>query len=323
MALGVLLPGFDDPTALAPRLESLGYDALWVGELWGADAFVRLATLAGVVDDIALGTAIANVYGRSPATLAQAAATLDGVADGPVRLGLGTSTPEAVENLHGLDFDRPVRRLHETAELVRAFTAGEGRVGYDGELVSVADVPALDADVPVYVAALGSTSRRMAGRVAHGWLPHNVPFDRLDEAFEAVAVSAREAGRDPEAIRVAPYVPAAVSDDAAAARDAVRDHLAYYVGSGDGYRRAVGAAFPDRAERIASAWRAGDRREARGIVTDEMVAALGVAGTPDDARERLRALAARDVVDDPIVVVPESADAATAERTVTALAGVV
>ncbi len=320
MARGVLLPSLSGMTVIefGTWIEELGYDAIWTGELWGADSFVQLTALAEHTD-LALGTSIANVFSRSPATLASAAATLDERADGPVRLGVGPSTPKAIEDLHGIDYDRPVRRMHEAAELIQAYT-GEGRIGYDGEIFSVRDFPGLDADVPVYTAALGSAARRATGRVADGWLPHNIPFADLPEAFDTVAETAREAGRDPEEIAVAPYVPAAVAGDTDEARDVVRGHLAYYVGSGEGYRRAVGRAFPDAADRVADAWHAGERERARTEVTDEMVAALGVAGTSEDARAQLDELAALDVIDEPIVVVPTNADDETVERTVEALA---
>jgi 5,10-methylenetetrahydromethanopterin reductase len=320
MSTGLLAqPAALDVPSTAERAESLGYDRFWTGELWGRDSFVALTAAAERTDVIGLGTAIVNVYGRSPATLAQAAATLEDVSDGRFTLGLGTSTAKAIEDLHGMDFDNPARRTHETAELVRAFLTGEDRVSYQGELFDVADFPALGADVPVYTAALGPAMRRATGRTADGWLPHNIPFDRLPDAFETIAEAAREAGRDPEAIDVAPYVPAAVADDPEDAKDEIRGHVAYYVGSGEGYRRAVADAFP-AAEDVAEAWQNGDRGAARAAVTDEMVAALGVAGTPEVAREQLEAVQDVSVIDEPIVVIPGAADPDTAERTMEALA---
>lgn len=310
---------YDDFVDFTARAESLGYDGVFTTELWGRDAFVVLTRAAEVTDHVTLGTAIANVYGRSPATLAQAAATLVDAAGDRVRLGLGTSTAKSIEDLHGMAFENPPRRLHETVELTKAFLGGDGRVSYDGELFSVADFPALDADVPVYAAALGPSNRRATGRTADGWLPHMIPFDALGEAFETIAGAAREIGRDPDEIQVAPYVPSAVSDDPEEAEAIVRGHVAYYVGSGEGYRRAVAAHF-DATERVAEAWREGDRAGARAAVTDEMLAALTVAGTPADAREQLAAVAAFDAVDEPIVVVPNGSDPAVTERTVEALA---
>ncbi|WP_117593232.1 LLM class flavin-dependent oxidoreductase [Haloprofundus halophilus] len=321
-SLGLLLPDVaaESPASVAERAEELGYDAVWVSELWGTDAFVQLAELAMRTETVGLGTAIVNVFSRSPAVIAMAAASVERLAPGRVTLGVGASTPKAVEDLHGTSYDQPVRRIHETVELVKAYLSDADAVDYDGELFEVADFPGLDADVPVYNAALGPANRRATGRVCDGWIPHNIPFEGLSEAFDVVADAAREAGRDPENIAVAPYVPAAVSEDETDAYDAVRGHLAYYVGSGEGYRRAVATAFPEEADRVAEAWRSGDRAAASDAVTDEMVRALGVAGTPDAARGRLETILDLDVLDRPMVTVPRQADDDLTLRTIEALA---
>lgn len=320
MPTGILMPNDEsDLAAFGERAESLGYDSLWARELWMQDAFVALTSAAQRTSEIGLGTAIANVYGRSPATLAQAAATLDSVAEGRVRLGLGTSTRKAVEDLHGMAFENPARRLHETAELADKFLHGSGRVSYDGEFFEVADFPALGVDVPVYTAALGPATRRATGRTASGWLPHNIPFETLSEAFETVARTARERDRDPDEITVAPYVPSAVSDDPDRARKAIRGHIAYYVGSGEGYQRAVAQRFPDGADVVAEAWHAGDREEAHEAVTDEMIEALGIAGTPAQAREQFDTIASLDIIDEPLIVVPEGTPQDVKEQTIESL----
>ncbi len=321
MPTGILVPEHrDDVTTFAERAERLGYDSIWMPELWGRDAFVSLTRIATVTSDLTLGTAIVNAYGRSPATLAQAAATLADAADGQVRLGIGTSTEKVIEDLHGMSFDNPPRRLHETVELAKQFLSADGRVSYEGNTFDVADFPSLDADVPVYAAALGPSNRRATGRTADGWLPHNIPFGRLDEAFETIAETAHKVGRDPDAIDVAPYVPAAVSDDPQEAIRAVRGHLAYYVGSGDGYRNAVAESFPDAADAVAEAWRSGDRETARESVTDGMIEQLAVAGAPADAREQFERVATHDIIDQPLLVIPDGTPAPVVDQTVEALA---
>ncbi|WP_458189840.1 LLM class flavin-dependent oxidoreductase [Haladaptatus sp. NG-WS-4] len=333
MGHGLLLPDVDEvsPTALAVRAEELGYESAWLGELWGTSSPIQLTEIAGKTERITVGTAILNVFSRTPATLAMTANTLDRISGGRFILGVGTSTSKAVEDLHGMAFDRPVRRAHETIELTKRFLgheSGDGeldgsdgrRVEYDGDIFHAADFPALDADVPVYHAALGRANRRVVARLCDGWIPHNIPFSTLDEAFAYVAEHAERAGRDPARITVAPYVPAAVADDPEFARDALRGHLAYYVGSGEGYRKAVASRFPDAADRIAEAWRSNERDEAVGYVTDEMVSDLGVAGTPDEARTQLRALVENSVVDRPIVTIPQQVADDVAETTIEALA---
>jgi alkanesulfonate monooxygenase SsuD/methylene tetrahydromethanopterin reductase-like flavin-dependent oxidoreductase (luciferase family) len=324
MHLGVVIPrtGTHDPTDLAISAEKRGYDSVWMGELWGSSSVVKLSEIAAKTDEVELGTAIVNVFSRTPAVLAMTAATLDRVSNGRASLGVGTSTPTAVENVHGMPFDRPIRRSHETIEVIQCILGDDEPVTYEGERVSVSGVPPLDRDVPVYHAALGPANRRVVGRLCDGWMPHNIPFSELENAFEVVERTAREADRDPDEITIAPYVPAAVSDDADEAYDAVRGHIAYYAGSADGYQKAVATQFPERAERVAEAWQAGDRGEATSLVTDEMVHDLGVAGTPDDAREQLRELVAETAIDRPLVTIPEQAADGIAEETIEALAAV-
>lgn len=321
MDIGFRLPqGSVDPVELARQAESLGYASVWAGELWGVDAFVTLGRIAGATDRVGLGTAIVNVYSRTPAALAMAAATLDEASAGRARLGLGASTERAIEGLHGLEYDRPVRRTHETAAIAGEVLGGDEPVSYDGEVLTVSHVPPLDADVPLYNAALGPANRRATGRLFDGWLPHNVPLDRLDEAFDTIASAARAAGRDPDEIRVAPYVPTAVAEDEATARDQVAQHVAYYVGSGAGYRRAVAMSFPEAAETIADRWADGDRDGARAAVTEPMIDALGIAGTPATARERFHDLADRSLIDEALVVPAGRPDADRVRRTVEAIA---
>jgi len=320
MSRGILVPFAESHVRdFAERAESLGYDSLWASELWGTDAFMLLTKVANATDEITLGTAIINIYGRSPATIAQAAATLDRDSGGRVLLGLGTSTKKTVEDLHGASFDNPPRRLHESTELTKEFIHRDDRVSYEGKIFDVADFPGLDTEVPVYTAALGAATRRATGRTADGWLPHNIPFDHLAEAFETIAETAREAGRDPDEITTTPYVPAAVSEDPEEAQQTIRGHLAYYIGSGEGYERAVSRKYPDQATAVSEAWRSGNRGDAREGVTDAMIEDLAIAGTPDDARAQLAELEAIDVVDEPLIVIPNGVSDEMSDRTLTAL----
>jgi hypothetical protein len=96
------------------------------------------------------------------------------------------------------------------------------------------------------------------------------------------------------------------------------------VGNGEGYRNAVAQRFPGEASEVAALWRGDgverDRAAAAAAVTDEMVEALGVAGTPDQAREQFAAIESMDVIDRPMVSVPQNASPALAERTMETLA---
>lgn len=322
MHVGLVLPRTipQSTPELAVTAEELGYTSAWHGELWGQNALVELAAAAERTSSIQLGTAIVNVYSRTPAVIAMGAASLHRLAPDRIAIGVGVSTPKAIEDLHGLSFDRPIRRTAETIELVNEFLADDGRVEYDGEIYSTKDFPALESPVPMYNAALGPANRRVTGQLCDGWIPNNIPFSQFESAFETIGDAATDAGRDPRTIDVAPWIHVAVSDDPDTAKDAIRGTVAYYVGASEGYENAVGSAFPDQASAVASAWRAGDREAARESVTDEMVRDLGCAGTPETARSQLREVIEHPVIDHPIVDIPAGLSDSGIVRTMEAVA---
>ena len=167
---------FAEVAAFARTAEECGYEAMFVPEAWGRDAFVTLGALARVTERIGLGTGIVNVYSRTPALLAMAAVTLDEISGGRAILGLGTSGQRVVEGWHGVPMARPLRRLRETTEAVRAIVGGSRR-GYSGETISVAPGFAITLArprerIPIYHASLTPRAIKQCAEVADGWLPY-------------------------------------------------------------------------------------------------------------------------------------------------------
>src|SRR6202000_374353 len=76
---------------LAREAERAGYASAWPAEAWVSDAITPLAWLGARTETIALGTAIMQLPGRSPANAAMTAATLDLLSGGRALLRLGTS----------------------------------------------------------------------------------------------------------------------------------------------------------------------------------------------------------------------------------------
>ena len=92
-SLSVPQDGFTlaEHAALARDAEQWGYEDAWSFESDGLDCFSPLAVI-GMATNLRLGTAIANVYTRGPATLAQCAAGVADVAPGRFILGLGSGS---------------------------------------------------------------------------------------------------------------------------------------------------------------------------------------------------------------------------------------
>lgn len=306
---GIVLPEYADKSAdwlvdYAEDAVANGFDSVWVGEGWGYNPFALLNRVAERTD-CGLGTCIANVFARSPAALAGNALALHDASDGRFVLGLGASTPMVVEGFHGQSFERPLRRIRETIEIVDLALSGD-RIEYDGEVFEVSGFKlnhADDATVPVLNAALGTTNIAMSIDFADGLLPHLMPLTAIEDA---IAEGRERANRDRE-LHVAPSIPTAVSDDPEEARSVLARHVAYYAGSTDFYNGVISDhGFPEEAAAIQEAWRGGDKVAAAEAVSPELLDALGIAGTPEHARERVSELL-DGAVDTALISFPQGA----------------
>lgn len=316
------VPVADDVGEFGRFVNKLGYDSLWINESWGTDPVAELTAVVRATDDLQVGTAVVNVFTRSPPSLAMTAASMARLSNNRFILGVGTGHPELVEDLHNVPWTRPIHRMDETLSVLRELLGDEPTVDYTSDLFDISGFPPVAADIPIYSAALGPANRRVTGKHSDGWIPYQVPFDTLESAFSMIVEAARDAGRNADDIAVVPYIACVVDEDADAARAAIRANVASYVGrfSDNSYKNAVGERFPEEAERIATAWRNDDKTEARSAVTDEMVHELGIAGTPSDARAQLADLRDDPFVDRMILAVPHAVDRQTALRTVEELA---
>ncbi|HKY51681.1 MAG TPA: LLM class flavin-dependent oxidoreductase [Candidatus Limnocylindria bacterium] len=314
---------FSDVAAFARTAEELGYEAIFVPEAWGRDALVTLGALARVTSRIGLGTGIVNVYSRSAALIAMAAITLDELSNGRTILGLGTSGQRVIEGWHGVPMTRPLRRLRETTEAVRAIVKGSRR-GYAGETLTVAPgfavtLPRPRERIPIYHASLAPRAIRQCAEVADGWLPYFASPRTLRQDVTTIEGALRDAGRERASFTVAPFLPALVSDDDAGARAVLKRHLAFYIGGmGRFYREAVTRhGFGEVADAIRGHWEARDRDAAATAVTDELLDQFVLVGDAQRCRDRIAEYRAAGA-DLPVIAIPGDAPSADAERTLRA-----
>jgi F420-dependent oxidoreductase-like protein len=315
---------FADLVSAAVMADQAGAELIAVPEAWGREAFSLLGYLAARTARARLATGIVNVYSRSPALLAMAAATLDELSGGRAALGLGVSGARVIEAFHGARMHRPLRRLREVTEAVRALLRRD-RHGYSGELVHIEPgfalrVPA-GANVPIFHASLTPTGIQQAGEIADGWFPflHSVDALRRDAAIALDALA--RAGRMRDAFVIAPFIPTLVDDDVADARAAVRRHIAFYVGAmGRFYHETLARhGFGDATAASRAAWQAGRREAAADAISDEVVDAIAACGPADRVRARLEEYRGAGA-DLPMVFLPLGATLEQSRRTIAALA---
>jgi alkanesulfonate monooxygenase SsuD/methylene tetrahydromethanopterin reductase-like flavin-dependent oxidoreductase (luciferase family) len=212
---------------LANHAESLGFDRVDIAEGWTHDSTILLAQVAERTERIGLGTSVISAWGRTPATIALSAGSLQRCSGGRFSLGIGASSPPLTEGFHGVTWERPILRLRETLTAVRALLNGDRQpnpaVGARPLRLGVAP----EQPVPIVLAALSPGSVRLAGELADGWAPFLWARSRLEDGRAHLQDGeSRSELRSPT--RVSVGVPVALADDEQGARQLAAWWLSTY-----------------------------------------------------------------------------------------------
>src|SRR6266567_1439639 len=172
-----------DPATLVKtfvEVEEVGVDHVWVafGPPWNPDLLTTLAAAAMRTTHLKLGTAIVQIFSHHPVQLAQQALSLNALAPGRLRLGIGTSSPEYAKHVYGVDMESPLSYLREYAHVLRSLLQ-QGEVHHQGRYFTTDVSLQASSQVPLLIAALGPGAFRLAGEVADGALPVMCPIPYL------------------------------------------------------------------------------------------------------------------------------------------------
>jgi F420-dependent oxidoreductase-like protein len=190
-------------------------------------------------------------------------------------------------------------------EILRKALARE-RLEYEGEAYTLPlpdgpgkalklTIAPVQERIPVYLAAIGPKNTTLAAEIADGWIPtlfspeHVAEFRPLLEEGFARAGN----GKGFDDFDIAPTVNVFVTDDVAAARNAMRPYVALYVGGmGSREKNFYNAlvqryGFEDAAREVQDLYLEGKRDEAMAALPDELIDTVSLCGPPDVVRERL------------------------------------
>lgn len=270
--------------------EDAGFDVSFVSCHYNnRDAFAALTRLATATTDVRLGPGVANPYECHPVSLASRAATLQEFSGGRAVFGIGAGDASTLANL-GIDRVRPLTRIRETIGVARQLWAGE-RVDHDGAFVARdAGLNYTVEPLPVYVGAQGPRMLRLAGEIADGVLVNGSHPRDLAWAAERVHEGLAERPSERGDVEVVAYASVSVAEDAALARKAARPPVAYIAAGAPEAVLDRHGLDADRAARIGEQLGAGAFEEAFATVSEAMLDAFAVTGTPRDIAERFEAL---------------------------------
>ena len=291
--------------------ERLGFDSLWAGEAWGTDAVSPVAWVLAQTSRIKAGTSIMQMPARTPAMAAMTAMTLQALSGNRFLLGVGPSGPQVIEGWHGVPFGKPLGRTREYIAIIRQILERKAPLEHQGEHYRIPytgpgatglgkplrSIIHGDPNLPIYTSSVTPASLRLAGEIADGILP----FFMSPEQPEAIAGPVRE-GRskgghstDLAGFDIAPYVRVSLGDDLDKCRDALRPHLALYIG-GMGARsrnfyndltKRIG--YEAAAVKIQDLYLDGKKQEAAAAVPDALIDEISLIGPPARIRDRLQA----------------------------------
>ena len=286
-------PGLVDRIAAA---DAAGLDTAWLTVGGPApDPFAVFALASQRAERINFGTSIVPTFPRHPIAMAQGAMTVDQIAPGRLKLGVGPSHKPAIEGTWGIPFYKPLSHLREYVTVLKALL-NDGEVDHDGELIQAHTKIPAPTQVRVMISALREKAFHLSGELTEGGISWMSPLPYIrDVAAPAQQAGADAAGRPKPAMIV--HTPIVVTEDANAVREAARRQFGFYqrlpyysqMLQDAGYDEAAGTEFTDRM--------------ADGVIISGSENEVGdrVRGMPEFGADELLAA---------IVQLPEGADAA-------------
>lgn len=256
------------------RAEAAGYTDIWTGETAGPDGFTPLTLASTWTERARLGTGIVGVFQRGPALLAMEAAALADASDGRFVLGIGSSSNVIVESWNGVPFERPLSKVSETIDFLRAVFAGErGEGGFKLEV-------APSEPIPIMVAALRGKMLALAAEKADGAITNFLPLSGLPKVTEPLS----GAGSGFELVCRFFCFPGPREQVEAAARRMFATYATVPVY--EQFFRWLG--HGDAIDEMVSAWAERDRKRATAAAPWELIEETFILGEPDAMRAQLQ-----------------------------------
>ena len=288
-----------DGMRYAQLAEACGFEAVWQAESrLVREATVPMAAFAAVTDRIAIGSGVVNSWTRNVGLLAATFSTLDDLAPGRIKLGIGAWWDPLASKV-GIRRRRPVQTMREMVEVTRRLLNME-RVTYHGEFVDVDDIE-IDIvhgdrspkDVPIYIAATtGMKMMELAGEIGDGVLLNYLVGPGYNkEALEHLAAGAERAGRTLDDVDRPQLVVCSLDDDRGRALDRSRELVTQYLGQQPHIGKASGvdSALLEEIGGIFT-WPATQAQieRAMALVPDDVVQLITASGTPDECRAKVQ-----------------------------------
>jgi alkanesulfonate monooxygenase SsuD/methylene tetrahydromethanopterin reductase-like flavin-dependent oxidoreductase (luciferase family) len=301
LKLGITMPSRTAPLARIPdyarMADEAGFESIWTYELY-RNPFAMLSASAVTTSNAELCTGLAAAFTRSPFEAANAAADVDELSGGRMKLGLGTGVPEFLSAFHSTDFRAPIRRISEYIDALRsswAYLAGEEVDGFTGAHYQFAAPPMnpwglremVRPQIPILLAGMRPQLLKLCGAKADGW----IGYLYTPKFFEQVVLpniteGARSAGRDPGSLDLACEVICCVHPDRDVALARAKKHVGFYIA----HPVSDVVAEIEGVQDLVNGLRVSMMQKGLAAFEDtpeELVELFSITGTPEECRQKL------------------------------------
>jgi len=282
----------------AKLAEARGFEAVWQAESrLVREATVPMAAYAAVTSTIGIGSGVVNTWTRNVGLLAATFSTLDDLAPGRIKLGIGAWWDPLASKV-GIERRHNLQAMRETVEVTRRLLAME-RVSFQGEFVHLddAEIDIVHGDrspkqVPIYIGATAMKMMALAGEIGDGVLLNYLVGPEYNRgAMAALAEGASRAGRSLADIDRPQLVVCSLDADRSLALDRARELVTQYLGQQPHIMKASGV-DPALLEEIGAllTWPASAEQIERAmhLVPDEVVQLITASGTASECRAKVR-----------------------------------
>ncbi len=260
---------------LVKRAEAAGYTDFWSGETNGPDGFTPLALSAAWTGQARLGTGVVGVFQRGPALLAQEASALADASRGRFVLGIGSSSDRIVEGWNSIPFERPLSKVRDTVEFLRAALDGERTsTGFKLEVAPT-------QRVPIVLAALRGKMLELAVERADGAFTNFLPLSGLPK----VTAQLESAPQGFELLCRFFCLPGKRESVEPLARFMFSSYITVPVYAA--FYRWLG--YGEQIDPMIAAWESGDRQAAAAAAPWELIEEMFIFGEPEQMKKRIAA----------------------------------
>lgn len=302
--------------------EDNGFTDGWFADPGAPDGITTAAAIAAHTKKLRIGMAIVPVYTRTPTVLAASTDVIAQALPGRFVLGLGSSSEAIMQNFNGIKLEKPLTRVKETALIVRSILNGEKTNFTDLDTVYSRGYSQLPTEprVPIYIAGLRPRMLEMAAQYGDGVILNLWPKSALPKMLEHIRAGTERAGKNFDEVEIVNRYAVIVSDDKSEAYDRFRRHFIPYFANPVYNNFLKWCGYEDEAKELLDGWAARDRERTAAAFHDGLVDQIGIVGSAEECRERIRLHAQQGITTSIIAPVGRVDDLSTAYRTLDAFA---